>query len=101
MNASQGDGEKFFDSLRVHMLILCLFVLSMFLNSGKGVFTDDCLQLSLENALVVVEVVIGRVEVGLLLIGSFLLLLDNILVKVPIADILVEFVDLVRHLLHP
>ena len=99
---SHRNSEELFDPLSLHVLVMRLSVASMLFDCGDGVFADDGLELAFEQALVVVQVIIGCIEVCLLLIDTctVLLLIDDVLEQMPVADLLVEFVDLVRHLLH-
>lgn len=72
----------------------------MFFYRVNGVFTNDCLKLTFQQAFVVVQVVVSGVEVCLLLLNCFLFLINDVLIEVPVANLFVKLVDLVTHLLH-
>ena len=98
---AERQSEKFLNSLAVEQAVLGVQACLVVVDSLLGEFANNSLQLFLEQAFLVHQVLVRRVEVSLLhVMFSICWHILDILEQVPIADIFVEFVNLVANLLH-
>ena len=97
----EGDGVELLNALSVDDGVPGLFLALVIFDGQFDVFTNESLQLFLQETLLVKQVLVCRTEVALHM--SYACngrLIKHVFVQVPVTDLLVKLVDLVANLLH-